>query len=57
MDVFCQRLDQEFDAQVVVTSPSVSYKASYFPVYYHFIKKYAGLRENIHPFKSIRQAL
>ncbi|XP_022672080.1 translation factor GUF1 homolog, mitochondrial-like isoform X3 [Varroa jacobsoni] len=26
MDVFCQRLDQEFDAQVVVTSPSVSYK-------------------------------
>ncbi|KAH6924953.1 hypothetical protein HPB50_027024 [Hyalomma asiaticum] len=26
MDVFCQRLDQEFDAQVVVTAPSVSYK-------------------------------
>lgn len=26
MDVFCQRLDQEFNAQVVVTSPSVSYK-------------------------------
>lgn len=26
MDVFCQRLDQEFDAQVVVTAPSVSYQ-------------------------------
>ncbi|KAK8780349.1 hypothetical protein V5799_018310 [Amblyomma americanum] len=26
MDVFCQRLDQEFDAQVVVTAPSVSYR-------------------------------
>lgn len=27
MEVFCQRLDQEFDAQVVVTAPNVSYKA------------------------------
>lgn len=26
MEVFCERLDQEFDAQVVITAPSVPYK-------------------------------
>ncbi|KFM82118.1 Translation factor GUF1-like protein, mitochondrial, partial [Stegodyphus mimosarum] len=26
MEVFCQRLDQEFDAQVIVTTPGVPYK-------------------------------
>lgn len=27
MEVFCQRLDREFDAQVIVTTPGVPYKA------------------------------
>lgn len=27
MEVFCQRLDKEFDAQVIVTTPGVPYKA------------------------------
>ncbi|CAG2184039.1 unnamed protein product, partial [Oppiella nova] len=26
MEVFCQRLDDEFNAQVVITAPSVPYK-------------------------------
>ena len=26
MDVFCQRLEQEYDANVVITTPSVPYK-------------------------------
>uniref|UniRef100_A0A6B0VEG3 Translation factor GUF1 homolog, mitochondrial n=1 Tax=Ixodes ricinus TaxID=34613 RepID=A0A6B0VEG3_IXORI len=40
MDVFCQRLDQEFDAQVVVTAPSVSYKVKVHGA--KNIKKYGG---------------
>ncbi|CAN7938328.1 unnamed protein product [Ixodes hexagonus] len=40
MDVFCQRLDQEFDAQVVVTAPSVSYKVKIHGA--KNIKKYGG---------------
>lgn len=26
MDVFCQRLEQEFDASVIITSPNVPFK-------------------------------
>lgn len=40
MDVFCQRLHQEFNAQVVVTAPSVSYKVKI--VGAKNIKKYGG---------------
>ncbi|XP_064490191.1 translation factor GUF1 homolog, mitochondrial-like [Ornithodoros turicata] len=40
MDVFCQRLDQEFNAQVVVTAPSVCYKVKI--VGAKNIKQYGG---------------
>ncbi|KAF0300885.1 Translation factor GUF1, mitochondrial [Amphibalanus amphitrite] len=40
MDVFTQRLQQEYDSEVVVTSPSVPYKAKIFGA--KNIKKYRG---------------
>ncbi|XP_063223490.1 LOW QUALITY PROTEIN: translation factor GUF1 homolog, mitochondrial [Bacillus rossius redtenbacheri] len=40
LEVFTQRLDQEFDAQAIVTAPSVPYKATIFGA--KNIKKYGG---------------
>ena len=40
MDVFRQRLEQEFDASVVVTAPNVLYKVKRLTVLYAFIVVY-----------------
>ena len=42
MEVFCQRLDDEFDASIMITAPSVPYKSNI--IYSNLISKHSFIK-------------